>query len=92
MLNDVVNALYNLKYVDELFKPRRVYSNTQTFQIFERIAHSSIMRLNPSSMASRSVCCSSFPEGCYVCSMLDVTCVATDPPARLNDRKSSTIS
>lgn len=36
--------------VQELFKPQEMYSSSSTKQIFEKLAHSSIMRLNKSSM------------------------------------------
>lgn len=42
--------MYNEKFMNELFKPQTVYSNHSTRQIFSRLAHSSIMRLNTASM------------------------------------------
>lgn len=42
--------MYNEKFMNELFKPQAVYSNHSTRQIFSRLAHSSIMRLNTASM------------------------------------------
>jgi len=49
-LNDVVSAIFNTKFVTELFKPQVIYTYASTRQIFDRLAHSSIMRLNESSM------------------------------------------
>ena len=37
-------------FIDELFRPQDVYSMHSVRQIFDRLAHSSIMRLNESSM------------------------------------------
>mmetsp|Transcript_55144 Transcript_55144/g.124150 ORF Transcript_55144/g.124150 Transcript_55144/m.124150 type:complete len:379 (-) Transcript_55144:93-1229(-) len=50
VLNDVVRTMYYPRFVDELFKPQEMYSIQSTRQIFDRLAHSSIMRLNESSM------------------------------------------
>jgi hypothetical protein len=50
VLADVVRTMYSTKFVAELFKPQEVYTNRATRQIFDRLAHSSIMRLNKNSM------------------------------------------
>ncbi|KAF0686613.1 Aste57867_21585 [Aphanomyces stellatus] len=50
VLVDVVKTMYNTKFISELFKPHHMYTNLSTRQIFDRLAHSSIMRLNQSSM------------------------------------------
>lgn len=50
VLNDVVRTMYYPRFVEELFKPQEMYSIQSTRQIFDRLAHSSIMRLNESSM------------------------------------------
>jgi len=50
VIGDIVRTMYNPKFIQELFKPQDLYSSTSTRQIFERIAHSSIMRLSESSM------------------------------------------
>ena len=50
VLQDVVRAMYSPIFIDELFKPQSMYSTSSTKQIFEKLAHSSIMRLNKSSM------------------------------------------
>lgn len=42
--------MYSGKFMTELFKPQEVYSSASTRQIFDRLAHSSIMRLNKNSM------------------------------------------
>ena len=38
------------RFIEELFKPQETYSLASTRQIFDRLAHSSIMRLNTQSM------------------------------------------
>lgn len=38
------------KFIDELFKPQDMYTDGATRQVFDRLAHSSIMRLNSTSM------------------------------------------
>ena len=50
VLQDVVRTMYNPIFVQELFRPQEVYTMQSTRQIFDRLAHSSIMRLNESSM------------------------------------------
>jgi len=50
VLNDVVRTMYYPRFVEELFKPQEMYSMQSTRQIFDRLAHSSIMRLNEASM------------------------------------------
>eukprot|EP01006_Ploeotia_vitrea_P042217 TRINITY_DN66613_c7_g7_i1.p1 TRINITY_DN66613_c7_g7~~TRINITY_DN66613_c7_g7_i1.p1 ORF type:complete len:411 (-),score=215.32 TRINITY_DN66613_c7_g7_i1:64-1296(-) len=51
VLTDVLQNLFNRKFVQELFKKHAIYSNSSIYQIMDRLAHSSIMRLNESSMS-----------------------------------------
>merc|ERR1711920_756100 len=51
VLHDVVRTMYYPRFIEELFKPQEMYSIQSTRQIFDRLAHSSIMRLNQSSMS-----------------------------------------
>ena len=44
VLQDVVRTMYNPKFIAELFRGQDVYSMQSTRQIFDRLAHSSIMR------------------------------------------------
>eukprot|EP00304_Pavlova_gyrans_P012864 CAMPEP_0206048376 /NCGR_PEP_ID=MMETSP1466-20131121/23937_1 /ASSEMBLY_ACC=CAM_ASM_001126 /TAXON_ID=44452 /ORGANISM="Pavlova gyrans, Strain CCMP608" /LENGTH=388 /DNA_ID=CAMNT_0053423427 /DNA_START=53 /DNA_END=1219 /DNA_ORIENTATION=- len=50
VLCDVTKTMYNPSFVNELFKPQDMYSIASVRQIFDRLAHSSIMRLNEASM------------------------------------------
>ena len=50
VLQDVIRTMYNPKFIAELFRGQDVYSMHSTRQIFDKLAHSSIMRLNESSM------------------------------------------
>mmetsp|Transcript_14687 Transcript_14687/g.28238 ORF Transcript_14687/g.28238 Transcript_14687/m.28238 type:complete len:411 (+) Transcript_14687:511-1743(+) len=50
VLHDVVRTMFSSKFISEVFKPAAIYSTASTRQIFERLAHSSIMRLSESSM------------------------------------------
>ena len=50
VLHDVVKSMFDPTFVSELFKPQEVYSQRATRQIFDKLAHSSIMRLSESSM------------------------------------------
>lgn len=47
---DVMSTMFSEQFIAELFKPQKIYSNSSTRLIFDRLAHSSIMRLNESSM------------------------------------------
>lgn len=50
VLEDVIRTMYTPVFLEELFKPQEMYSNSSTKQIFDKLAHSSIMRLNKQSM------------------------------------------
>jgi hypothetical protein len=50
VLIDVVRALFSEVFVEELFRPQEMYTVNSTRQVFDKLAHSSIMRLNKSSM------------------------------------------
>lgn len=50
VLLDVGRAMFSEQFLGELFKPQETYTISATKQIFEKLAHSSIMRLNRSSM------------------------------------------
>lgn len=48
VLHDVVRTMFDASYVDKLFAPQDMYTVAQTRKIFDRLAHSSIMRLSES--------------------------------------------
>lgn len=50
VLQDVVVAMFSREFITELFKPQQLYTNHSARQIFDKLAHSSIMRLSTSSM------------------------------------------
>lgn len=50
VLTDVVRTMFSEVFLRELFKPQEVYTNRATRAVFDRLAHSSIMRLNKTSM------------------------------------------
>lgn len=50
VLGEVVRAMFSPALMAELFRPQPVYSTAATREVFDRLAHSSIMRLNSSSM------------------------------------------
>lgn len=50
VLQDVTRAMFSGKFVTELLKPQEIYTSSATQEIFDRLAHSSIMRLSESSM------------------------------------------
>lgn len=50
VLEDVIRTMYTPAFLEELFKPQEMYSSAATKQIFDKLAHSSIMRLNKTSM------------------------------------------
>lgn len=50
VLSDVLKTCLASKFIGELFKPQETYNNRATRTVFDKLAHSSIMRLNKSSM------------------------------------------
>ncbi|KAJ8334876.1 hypothetical protein SKAU_G00405150 [Synaphobranchus kaupii] len=50
VMNDIITTMFNRTFMEELLKPQEVYSNKALRAVFERLAHSSIMRLNQASM------------------------------------------
>jgi len=50
VLSDVIQTMFNTSFLNELFKAQRMYSAPQTRAVFDKLAHSSIMRLNTTSM------------------------------------------
>ncbi len=50
VLGDVIRTMYTPMFLEELFKPQEIYTMASTKQIFDKLAHSSIMRLNKTSM------------------------------------------
>ena len=51
VLNDLIKSMLEDKFIDEIFKMQELYSTISTKSIFEKIAHSSIMKLNTNSMS-----------------------------------------
>ena len=49
-MNDIVGAMFNNKFIEEAFRPQELYPKKAVKHIFEKLAHSSIMRLNEASM------------------------------------------
>jgi hypothetical protein len=50
VLTDVITAMLAPNFVAELFRPQRLYPPAATKEIFDRLVHSSIMRLSENSM------------------------------------------
>ena len=50
VLQDIVKTMFSKKFMSEVFRPQAMYSLDETRQIFIKLAHSSIMRLNETSM------------------------------------------
>ena len=50
VLEDIVANLFSERFLDEIFKPQELCSRKAIKTIFERLAHTSIMRLNQNSM------------------------------------------
>ena len=51
MLCDVVRTMFSKRFVSELLKPQWMYKDKSIRQIFDKLAHSSIMKLNETSMS-----------------------------------------
>lgn len=50
MLCDVARTMFSEVFVNEMFRPQDVYSDSSMREVFDKLAHSSIMRLNQTSM------------------------------------------
>lgn len=50
VLADVTRAMFGSKFISELMKPQDMYTAKATREIFDKLSHSSIMRLSESSM------------------------------------------
>ncbi|XP_063756166.1 protein OSCP1a isoform X2 [Eleginops maclovinus] len=50
VMNDIVGSMFSKDFMDELLKPQQLYSHRTLKTVLTRIAHASIMRLNPVSM------------------------------------------
>ena len=50
VLDDIVKSMLASAFVEELFRPQEMYTMNATKQIFKKLAHSSIMKLNDTSM------------------------------------------
>ncbi|XP_044028868.1 protein OSCP1a isoform X2 [Siniperca chuatsi] len=50
VMNDIVGTMFSKAFMDELLKPQQLYSHRTLKAVLTRLAHASIMRLNPASM------------------------------------------
>jgi hypothetical protein len=55
VMQDIVSSMFGEKFLDEIFRPQELCSRKALRTIFEKLAHTSIMRLNESSMDKVSV-------------------------------------
>ncbi len=49
-MSDIISNMFSDGFLEEIFKPQELCSKKALKTIFERLAHTSIMRLNESSM------------------------------------------
>lgn len=49
-MSDIIINMFSDGFLDEIFRPQEICSKKALKTIFERLAHTSIMRLNESSM------------------------------------------
>uniref|UniRef100_A0AAZ1XTN5 Uncharacterized protein n=1 Tax=Oreochromis aureus TaxID=47969 RepID=A0AAZ1XTN5_OREAU len=47
VMNDIVGTMFSKAFMDELLKPQQLYSHRTMKTVLTRLAHASIMRLNP---------------------------------------------
>ena len=50
MLCDIVGQMFEEKFLVKIFTPDMLKSNREVRLVFDKLAHASFMRLNPSSM------------------------------------------
>jgi hypothetical protein len=51
VINDVICSLFESSFVTQIFLPQEIGKHAQVKQLFEKLAHSSIMKLNQNSMS-----------------------------------------
>uniref|UniRef100_A0A2L2YGU6 Protein OSCP1 n=2 Tax=Parasteatoda tepidariorum TaxID=114398 RepID=A0A2L2YGU6_PARTP len=51
VIEDILTTMLNDQFIEELFKPQNMYSRSAMQSVFEKLVHSSIMRLNTTSMS-----------------------------------------
>ncbi|XP_054712365.1 protein OSCP1-like [Uloborus diversus] len=51
VIQDIIGTMLNDQFIEELFKPQKMYSRSAMQCVFEKLVHSSIMRLNSNSMS-----------------------------------------
>ncbi|XP_069547764.1 protein OSCP1a [Brachyistius frenatus] len=49
-MNDIIGTMFSKSFMDELLKPQQLYSHRTMRTVLTRLAHASIMMLNPASM------------------------------------------
>ncbi len=47
---DIINNMLSERCVREIFRPQKVFTKRSLRTVFERLAHASIMKLNPNAM------------------------------------------
>ncbi|KAM3858019.1 protein OSCP1a [Diretmus argenteus] len=50
VMNDIIGTMFSKAFMEELLKPQKLYSHRTLKTVLTRLAHTSIMRLNPASM------------------------------------------
>ena len=75
VLQEVIQCLFLENFVDQLFEPQNIFSIQFTKQIFIKIAHCSIMKLNETSMnklfdlmlmgLKHQICTANYPQEIY---------------------------
>ncbi|TKS88178.1 Protein OSCP1 [Collichthys lucidus] len=50
VMNDIIRTMFSKPFMDELLKPHQLYSHRTVKTVLTRLAHASIMRLNPASI------------------------------------------
>ncbi|XP_049272588.1 protein OSCP1 [Rhipicephalus sanguineus] len=50
VMSDIVAAMFGGRLIDELFRPQPLYSARALRSLFEKLTHTSVMRLSPASM------------------------------------------
>ncbi|UJR32153.1 hypothetical protein I4U23_019620 [Adineta vaga] len=50
VVNEIVGSMFNTRFLEEIFRPQELYPKKAVKHIFEKLAHTSIMKLNEASM------------------------------------------
>lgn len=50
VLNDIASVMFDEQFLEEIFRPQKLYSKHELYIFYKQVVHASIMKLNDNSM------------------------------------------